>query len=374
MTFPAKKSLALIIVLIATLTVGCFWKGDSEPSYAPVRPYAGLNVDSYMQDGASHVFVSLVEDGGPAADAGVEQNDVVVGVDGNVIETAQDFLERLEAHEPGETMTLELQRAVEPARNGNPAKFEPVTAGVALVDEPLPDANYIRLPSADLSIDDELRLGLLLNDITQPIAEHYGLPGPEGVLIGVSPLPLTAARDAGLEAGDVLVEVAGHRVDRLRDVQKVLDSVDEDQRLDVVVRHDGKEHSYTLDALGPDVPGANQFPVEARRRLAAAIASGDLAPDRVEVSIRPNYWREDPQPGRPNMRIGAITALSPDTITIQVYSTGRDWSLALTPQTQLAGAAGRSVGDLRVGEYVQVDTQDGASAAHIISLAEPLNR
>ena len=86
-----------------------------------------------------------------------------MGVDGKSIDTEQDFLERLEAHKPGETMTLELQRAVEPARNGNPAEIEPVTADVALAEEPLPDANAISLPSADLREEDELRLGLFVS-------------------------------------------------------------------------------------------------------------------------------------------------------------------------------------------------------------------
>jgi len=268
-------------------------------------------------------------------------------------------------------MELELERFIPPfPRDGSLPETEPLRVRVELIEEPRPGGPYIRLPSADLRREDELRLGLLLSDITRPLAEHFGLAGPEGVLIAMPPLPGTAAAEAGIELGDVLLEIMGQPVNRLHDVQAVVDSLDEDEPLEVLVRRGSQDQTYMLVPLGPSVPGANQFPPEVRRRLADAIARGDLDASRVEIAIRQDFWSDDPEPGVATLRIGPITALSPGSITIEVYSTGRPWTLDVTPETEMAGPG--AFDDLSVGEYVQVFTQDGRTAMLIVSLAEPL--
>jgi S1-C subfamily serine protease len=48
--------------------------------------------------------------GGPAADAGVQQGDVVTAVDGEPVESGADLRAAIEAHEPGDTIELRIQR------------------------------------------------------------------------------------------------------------------------------------------------------------------------------------------------------------------------------------------------------------------------
>lgn len=55
------------------------------------------------------VVLELVEDG-PAAAAGIEPGDVITAIDGEEVETAEDFLALLRARSPGDRITVEILR------------------------------------------------------------------------------------------------------------------------------------------------------------------------------------------------------------------------------------------------------------------------
>ena len=55
------------------------------------------------------------------------------------------------------------------------------------------------------------RLGVSVQDLTQPLAESFGLPAPDGALVS-QVMPGSAAARHGLRAGDVITEVNGQPV------------------------------------------------------------------------------------------------------------------------------------------------------------------
>jgi S1-C subfamily serine protease len=77
-----------------------------EPVTEEIAAQAGLSVDR----GA---LVAGIAPGGPAASAGVQEGDVILSVDGQSIDECTSLTEALFAHEPGETVPLELQRGDE---------------------------------------------------------------------------------------------------------------------------------------------------------------------------------------------------------------------------------------------------------------------
>jgi serine protease Do len=56
-----------------------------------VRPWLGVNADEFM----GHLFVSRVSAGGPAARAGLQPGDLVVGVGDQGVTTLADFYRRI---------------------------------------------------------------------------------------------------------------------------------------------------------------------------------------------------------------------------------------------------------------------------------------
>jgi S1-C subfamily serine protease len=77
-----------------------------EPVTEEIAAHAGLSVDR----GA---LVTGLAPGGPAEAAGVQEGDVILAVDGQTIDESTSLTEALFAHEPGETVPLELQRGDE---------------------------------------------------------------------------------------------------------------------------------------------------------------------------------------------------------------------------------------------------------------------
>ena len=78
-------------------------EADGEVEHA----YLGVSLEAEAEDGAA---VSDAVDGGPAAEAGLEDGDVIVAVDGEPVESVQDIRAAVDAKKPGETMVLDVRR------------------------------------------------------------------------------------------------------------------------------------------------------------------------------------------------------------------------------------------------------------------------
>jgi putative serine protease PepD len=70
------------------------------------RPYLGVTTSA----GASGVVVQAVVPGGPAADGGIEAGDRVVSIDGDRVTEPGDVTDALDGLEPGDTVSVEVER------------------------------------------------------------------------------------------------------------------------------------------------------------------------------------------------------------------------------------------------------------------------
>lgn len=100
-----------------------------------VSGYLGIVPQSVTSDVAEiygmpeGVFVSRVDEGTPASDAGMLRGDIIVKFDGNKLSTAEDLREMLEYYEAGETVDVTVMRN----QNG---EYEEVTLQVTLGSRP----------------------------------------------------------------------------------------------------------------------------------------------------------------------------------------------------------------------------------------------
>ena len=78
-------------------------------------PYLGVTTELTMQ---GSVVVSSVQEGTPAEVAGLQPGDLIVRVDGEQVDTESPFIDLLYQHEPGDTVTLTVQR------DGSEVEFE----------------------------------------------------------------------------------------------------------------------------------------------------------------------------------------------------------------------------------------------------------
>lgn len=84
----------------------------------PAHPYIGVTVTSvnayvarqYNLDANEGAYVVSIMDGSPAADAGIEEGDIVTAVDGESISSADALIIAAREHEIGDTVTLTVIR------------------------------------------------------------------------------------------------------------------------------------------------------------------------------------------------------------------------------------------------------------------------
>jgi Do/DeqQ family serine protease len=171
--------------------------------HAVNRPWLGAKTQTVDSDAAKSLgldraggaMVVSVYPGGPAAQAGLGEGDVIVSADGQPVTDEGVLNYRVATHKPGESMSVQIRkggglRTVQvrlDAPPSTPARDERTLSG----REPLAGATVVNLSPA--------------------VAEEYGLdPMLTGVLI-IKPGQNFAAQ-AGFQAGDIIREVNGRAV------------------------------------------------------------------------------------------------------------------------------------------------------------------
>jgi len=73
------------------------------------RGFLGVSTQS-PTDGSIGAVVASVEPGAAAEDAGLERGDVIVSVDGDALRDSTELAGRIQSHQPGDILTLEIDR------------------------------------------------------------------------------------------------------------------------------------------------------------------------------------------------------------------------------------------------------------------------
>ena len=298
--------------------------------------------------------------------------DVVGKLDGVPVGNAPEVYAEIEKKQPGDSIELEVLRydfgLYTPSRPF--PEPEKLTLKIDLVEEPASSTSSIWVPWTGVKAEDQARLGAYLADITQPLAQRFGIEEPGGALVYMR-LPIWFYQQ-GLLEGDVIKSFDGKGVTSLKQLQTLVDKTPEDKAIKIGVQRGDQTLEFTLDSLGPSVPGVNHLPAPARFRLKAALERGDLHPDHLPL-LSGSYRRTDPVRGEPTSRNGTISALSESSITIELYDTGTNWTVAVVPSTSVGGyGAPNGLLDLNVGEFVGVLTRDGVTIGQISSKSAPL--
>ena len=133
-------------------------------------------------------FVSEVTDGTPAARAGLQTGDVITGIDGKKIETATEVVDTVSSKAIGTTVVIRV------VRQGKPQDIR-----VAVGELPS--------PASEVAIAETGSAGMALQTVTPELAQSLGLPATTTGAAVTDVASGSAAARAGVQPGDVLVEV-----------------------------------------------------------------------------------------------------------------------------------------------------------------------
>jgi serine protease Do len=164
---------------------------------------------TYKMKDARGAMVSEVTKGSPAEDAGLKADDVVISVDGRPVQDSSDLSRYVASKPPGTTVRLHVLRGgSEQDIDVKLGTFPDETADRG--DEDVPEGT--------------VRHGMTLRDLTPEAAERLQLPrGARGVVV-TDVEAGSAAEDALLRRGDVIVSVNGQDVASVADFEKVIAS------------------------------------------------------------------------------------------------------------------------------------------------------
>jgi serine protease Do len=191
------------------------------------RGYMGIalrDVDGDLQQSlrlsvARGALVQDVTDGSPAARAGIRPYDVVVGLDGADIDTDDQLIREIASRKPGSQAQLSVVR--------DNRQF---TVNVKLTERPARtgEARANRLPAAPSSApraDQDALLGLNVRDLDAGAFNRLRLPSDtRGVLI-TRVDPVSAASDAEVQRGTVLLEINRKPIVTVADYRRIVASI-----------------------------------------------------------------------------------------------------------------------------------------------------
>ena len=225
--------IGIAVAAIAVLVVGTVLarKASSDDTWLGISPETityrlAKKMDLPVKSG---VYVSRVYRKSPAREAGLKRGDVITAVDGKEVTDSEDLSDMIDDHAIGDEITLTVNR------DGTQQELK------ATLEE-APRSSYSRSFSWNDDDDDEdvvvlnrdnwgrswnrsgwerPFLGVSLQDLNKQLGEYFGVERGRGALVTEVEEDSPAA-EAGLKAGDVIIEIDG---DLMRDAEDVIDAV-----------------------------------------------------------------------------------------------------------------------------------------------------
>jgi serine protease Do len=183
------------------------------------------NAKFFDQTTATGAVVTQVEADSPGAKAGLQVGDVISELDGQKVSDAGELQAMVSAKQPGSKVTLTV------LRNGK-SMTVPVT--LAEIGK---DANESASNSSNSQ--GKMRWGIGIGDLTPDMREQLQAPSDVHGAVIEQVQPGSSADIAGLQRGDIIVEVNRHKVQSAADVKKELSDVQKGQDALVLVWSNG---------------------------------------------------------------------------------------------------------------------------------------
>ncbi|MEQ9619913.1 MAG: DegQ family serine endoprotease [Deltaproteobacteria bacterium] len=183
-----------------------------------VTPEIAESIDLDEPRGA---LVADVTPGGPAEKAGLKRGDVIVEFNGSQIQNMPELPKSVASYAPGTKTKLKV------LRNGREKTLK-IELG-ELPDEVAQSSSRLKERAV------EQNLGLIVQEITPEVQRMFRTELSEGVII-TNVQRGSVAAEAGLQQGDIILEINKKRIANLDNYRKVMDSVSAGQNVLFLVK------------------------------------------------------------------------------------------------------------------------------------------
>jgi serine protease Do len=236
--------------------------------------YLGVDTQDVTSDrlGALHlkdergVEVTMVDQDAPAGKAGLKQQDVILSINDQQVQSVEQLRRLIREIPPGRTIAIGISRDGQPMtlhaqlaeRNKMPEmnfNFHGPNINVPVIHIPPINIPEIDVPNI-VVVHAPRSSGMMIENLTSQLGEFFGVKGGNGVLVR-SVEKGSRAEQAGIRAGDVIVKINGSAVNDCSDFSRLLRSRTS-TKATVVVMRDRHEQTITLNLPEPKRTGAIQ--------------------------------------------------------------------------------------------------------------------
>jgi len=195
-----------------------------------IRGYLGVGVYKINEDFAKLLdleskkgaVINTVEPGSPADKAGLKRYDVIIELDGKLVEDGDDLQFKIADIKPGTKVDLTIIR--DGKKKTIPVKIEEKESSIE------------REPTSSSGKD----IGLKVQEMTSTLARRYGYKTEEGLIITEVERYSEADRK-GLETGDIILEVNRQKVKSINELEKILDRLKSGDPLLLFIRREDRK-------------------------------------------------------------------------------------------------------------------------------------
>ena len=211
---PINLAKGIIEQLKASGEVTRGWLGVGiQPLSDEMREYYGL-------DDGQGVLVSQVFPGDPADQAGIQAQDIIIGVNGGKIEDARDLTGMIASLPVGSTANVRV------IRDGKEKTFK-VT--IAKREDQRTASRGRKGPQEDAA------LGIRVSEITPEIARRFNLEDTDGIIV-VDVARGSKAAESGLQPGDIIKEVNRKAIGSVQEFESAIAKIDPGEAVQLFVR------------------------------------------------------------------------------------------------------------------------------------------
>jgi serine protease Do len=181
---------------------------------------------------AKGALVAEVNAGSPAEKAGIKQGDIILEFNGHPIGEMNDLPRLVADTAPGTKVSVKV------LRDGKEKTFN--LAVSELTEER--QASEAKEEGAG----EKNPLGLLVQNITPELAKRFHLRDTKGVLVeGVE--QDSAAAEAGLQPGDLVMEIDNQAINTVKDFQTAVDRLKKESFVRFLIKRQGRTQYMTLE-------------------------------------------------------------------------------------------------------------------------------
>jgi len=190
------------------------------------------------------VLINDVIDDSPADEAGLERGDVVVQFNDEKIADTDQFVKLIRDTKPDDLAKITV------IRDGNRNVIE-VKMGKRKASDiykltvKKPEGQKGRIQILGLGESAHGKIGATLWDLNEQLGGYFGVADGEGALVAELDED-GPAYEAGLRAGDVIIEMDGNKIEDKSDVLDVLSDKEEGDEVTIQVLRKGSKQNFTV--------------------------------------------------------------------------------------------------------------------------------